>query len=416
MNAFEYRNGHLYAEDCPLEALATTFGTPLYVYSRTHMREQFQILKKAMAPVNPVLHFAVKSNSNAAVINLFAQEGAGADIVSGNELWRAIQAGIDPAHAAFAGVGKTVEEIDYALSCDIGLFTVESEPELYRLSERAQATGQTARVAMRVNPDVDPKTHKYTSTGKKESKFGVDLQRAMAAYEQAAALPGLEIAGLHMHLGSPIMTLDPYVEALDKVAPFCAQLKALYPTFRILDIGGGLGIPYRPEEAEFDVQAFADAVIPRLQAIGLEVHLEPGRFLVGNGGVLLTQVQFIKDNPFRKFIVIDAAMNDLIRPALYQAYHEIMPVRETTETVFGDVVGPVCESGDFFASERDLPAVKPGELLAVKSAGAYAFAMASTYNSRPRPAEVMVDGNRVECIRTRETREDLIQGESIPQW
>jgi diaminopimelate decarboxylase len=263
---------------------------------------------------------------------------------------------------------------------------------------------------------VDPKTHKYTSTGKKESKFGVNLERALKAYELAASLPGIEIAGIHMHIGSPVMTVDPYEQALKKVLPVCEKLKALYPTFHVLDIGGGLGIKYTPEQEPFDVEEFAARLVPMLKGSGLDISMEPGRFLTGNNGLLVCRVQFIKDNPFKKFIVIDAAMNDLIRPALYEAYHGILPVRETSETVFGDVVGPVCESGDFLAFERDLPAVKPGELLAVNSAGAYGFAMSSTYNSRGRAAEVMVCGDRSELVREREVKEDLVKGEIIPAW
>lgn len=406
----------MYAEDVPLSTLAEEYGTPLYVYSRGHMLAQYDALKAALADVRPSIHFAMKSNSNAAVIHLFAELGAGADVVSGGELSRAVAAGIDPAHVAFAGVGKTREEIDQALEAGIGLFTVESEPELERISERAQAAGKVGRIALRVNPDVDPKTHKYTNTGKKESKFGVDLDRALRAYESASALPGIEIAGLHMHLGSPIMTIDPYVRALEKITPVCAELKAKYPSFRHLDIGGGMGIPYKPGDEPFDVKAFAAAVTPLLKKIDMQVHLEPGRFLTGNAGVLLCTVQYVKDNPFKKFIVVDGAMNDLIRPALYEAYHGIKAVNETTETLFGDVVGPVCESGDFFAFERELPAVAQDELLVVESAGAYGFVMGSTYNSRGRPAEVMVSGDRHELIRERESISELARGERIPEW
>ena len=311
---------------------------------------------------------------------------------------------------------KTGEEISYALDQDILCFTVESEPELERISACARAAGRRARVDIRVNPGVDPKTHKYTSTGERESKFGVDLERARRAYALAAGLPGIEIAGLHMHIGSPVNEVAPYAEAMEKVVPLCRELKAAYPTFQHLDIGGGLGIPYRPDDEPFDLEGFAAVIVPPLKELGLRTILEPGRFITGNAGILVAEVQYVKDNPFKKFVVVDAAMSDLIRPALYEAYHGIEPVRATEEMIFGDVVGPVCESGDFLARERELPSVRPGDLLAVRGAGAYGFVMASAYNSRPRPAEVMVSGDRAECVRARETSDELVRGERIPEW
>lgn len=416
MKSFTYRNGSLFAEDVAVAALAKEYGTPLYVYSRGHLVSQFAALKAAMAPVNPLICYAVKANSSAAVISTFAQLGAGADVVSGGELCRARRAGVPANKIVFAGVGKTEAEVELALREGILYFTVESEQELERISACAKKLGAVGRIAIRVNPDVDPKTHKYTSTGKKENKFGVNLERALAAYELAARLPNLELTSLHMHLGSPIMTSDPYSEALAKVKDLCMDLKARFPTFRHIDIGGGLGIAYRPTDHAFDLKIFADAVIPPLKELGLTVSMEPGRFLVGNAGILVTQVQYVKENPFKKFIVVDAGMNDLIRPALYQAYHHVQPVRETSDTLHGDVVGPVCESGDFFAQDRELPAAKQGDLLAVMSAGAYAFTMASNYNSRPLLAEVMVAGARHELIRARESVEDLVRGERIPNW
>jgi len=416
VSGFDFRNKQLFAEDVPVAELAAKYGTPLYVYSRSCLQFQYRALQKVMAPINPLICFAVKSNTNAAVIQTFAAEGSGADVVSAGELYRARKAGIPANKIVFAGVGKTETEIEYALRENILYFTVESEPELERISAVAKKHGLTGRIAIRVNPDVDPKTHKYTSTGKKENKFGVDLERAMQAYELAAKLPNLEITSLHMHLGSPIMTKDPYEEALHKVKDLCRDLKARFPSFRHIDIGGGLGIVYKPGDKPFDLQSFADAVIPPLKELQLSVSMEPGRFLVGNAGILVTKVEYIKENPFKKFIVIDAAMNDLIRPALYEAYHEIKPVREISETVFGDLVGPVCESGDFLAANRDLPAVKQGDLLSVMSAGAYGYVMSSTYNSRGRAAEVMVQGTRHELVRARETIEDVVRGERMPNW
>ncbi|MCB1069821.1 MAG: diaminopimelate decarboxylase [Kiritimatiellae bacterium] len=411
-----YRNGWMHIEDVPVRELVETYGTPLYIYSRSHLIAQYRALQAAMAPVHPLICYAVKSNTNAAVIATFAGLGAGADVVSGNELRRARMAGVPANRIVFAGVGKTEAEITLALQEDILYFTVESEAELERISAVASRLDLEARVAIRVNPDVDPKTHKYTSTGKKENKFGVNLERAAAAYELASRLPNLEISSLHMHLGSPIMNETPYAEAMEKVAPLCRELKARYPSFRHIDIGGGLGIPYRPEDQPFDLDAFAGAMIPPLQELGLSVSMEPGRFLTGNGGILVTRVEYVKPNPEKQFIVIDAAMNDLIRPALYEAYHEIRPVKETAETVHGDLVGPICESGDFLAANRDLPALKQGDYAAVMSAGSYGFVMASTYNSRPLAAEVMVEGSRHELVRARGTFEDLIRGESIPTW
>lgn len=413
---FSYRQGVLHAEGVSVEALAAAHGTPLYVYSRTHLITQYQALHAALQRINPQIYFAIKSNSNLAVIRTMAEQGAGADVVSGGELFRARKAGVAANKIVFAGVGKTEAEIDYALQEGIQFFTVESEGELDRIASRAQALGCTGRIAIRVNPDVDPHTHKYTSTGKAENKFGVDLARAEKAYEQALRLPGLEVAGLHMHLGSPIMSPTPYAEALEKVQPLCTQLKRDVPTFTHLDIGGGLGIAYRPDEAPLDPRDFAAAVLPALHALDLKVGLEPGRFFTGNAGILVTRVEYLKENPFKKFVIVDAAMNDLLRPPLYEAYHEIKPVVATPDQFHGDVVGPVCESGDFLAVNRDLPAVPPGGLLAVMSTGAYGFVMASNYNTRGRAAEVMVAGDQAELVRERETWDDLVRGERIPDW
>jgi diaminopimelate decarboxylase len=411
MNAFEYRNGALCAEDVDVAELAARYGTPLFVYSRAQLQAQFGALTAAFAAVQPLICYSVKTNSNAAVIKTFAAAGAGADVVSGGELWRARRAGMPTEKIVFAGVGKTADEIEYALKENIRFFTVESEPELARISDIARRLGVTGRVALRVNPDVDPQTHKYISTGKKENKFGLDLARAEQAYVIAARLPHLEVVGLHMHIGSQILTSHPFIEAVQKIAPLCTTLKRIHPSFRCLDIGGGIGIQYKPEQHPLDPAAVAHEIVPLLQPLGLEIVMEPGRFLVGNAGLLVARVQYVKDNPFKKFIIVDAAMNDLIRPSLYQAHHEICAVRETAQRVLGDVVGPICESGDFLAQDRELPAVQQGDLLAVRSAGAYGFAMSSNYNSRPRAAEVMVSGSGHQLIRRRETWEDLVDHE-----
>ena len=403
----------MHADTVPVARLAEEHGTPLFVYSKTCLRESYSELRQAMSELDPLICYSVKANSNGAVIRTFLDEGAGVDIVSGGELFRALRAGADPSTIVFAGVGKTREEIEYALREEILFFTVESEPEAQRISECATKLGVTGRIAFRINPDVDPQTHKYISTGKKENKFGLDIERTLRAYEMAAGLPNIEITGLHMHIGSQILTTQPYLEALTKVVDLCSRLKQEYGTFRHIDIGGGLGIRYRPEEEPLSPATLAESIVPILRELGLSVVLEPGRILVGNAGILVCRVQFVKDHPLRKFVVVDAGMSDLIRPALYQAYHEINPVRECEETFLGDVVGPICESGDFLAAERLLPAVAQDDLLAVRSAGAYGFVMASRYNSRPLAAEVMVEGSRSFVIRERESWEDLVSGEKF---
>ena len=396
--------------------MAEQYGTPLFVYSRTHVLAQYRALAEAFAAVQPLICYSVKTNSNGALIKTLAAEGAGVDLVSGGELERARRAGVASDKMVFAGVGKTEAEIETALRANILFFTVESEAELERISAVAVRLKTVGRVALRVNPDVDPQTHKYISTGKKENKFGLDLARAEQAYALAARLPGLEIAGLHMHIGSQILSPQPFVEAVRKTAPLCAALHKRYATFRYFDIGGGLGIQYKPEQHPLAPATLAHELVPLLQPLGLQVVMEPGRSLVGNAGALITRVQYIKDNPFKKFVIVDAGMNDLIRPSLYQAHHEIQAVRATAERLPGDVVGPICESGDFLAQDRDLPAVKPGDLLAVLSAGAYGFSMSSNYNSRPRAAEVLVQGARHALIRRRESWDDLVSHEVDVAW
>ena len=412
MDSFNYKSGWLYAEGVCVEGLAEQYGTPLYVYSRGHLQQQYRALASALRAVKPLICFSVKTNTNAAVIQTFARLGAGADVVSGGELFRALRAGIPASKIAFAGVGKTVADIEYALKQDILFFTVESEPELERISSCARRLRKTARIALRVNPDVDPKTHKYISTGKKENKFGLDLGRTERAYRLAARLPNLEIVGLHMHIGSQILSSAPYQHALHKVETLCRELKARYPTFRFIDMGGGLGISYRASQKPLDPRHFAEITVPALRRLDLQVVMEPGRFLVGNAGILVTRVQYVKDGPSKKFVIVDAGMNDLIRPPLYQAHHDVISVEKKRGRFMADVVGPICESGDFFAQDRHLPRVKAGDLLAILSAGAYSFSMASNYNSRGRAAEILVDGRRHNVVRKRETWQDLIRGES----
>ncbi len=411
MSVFAYVNGVLRAEDVSVESLAEAYGTPLYVYSRRAMRDRYAALTAALKAVDPLIAYSVKANANRSVLSEFFALGSGADIVSGGELFRALRAGADPAKIVFAGVGKTREEIVAAIEKDILFFTVESEPETERISACASAAGKTARIAFRVNPDVDPQTHRYITTGKKENKFGLDRARVAQACRQAVRLPHVSVAGLHMHIGSQILSPEPFAEALDCVVGLCEEIRGICPDLRWLDIGGGIGIPYRPEEKPFDLAAYAGLLVPRLKRSGLSVVLEPGRFLVGPAGILVCRVQYVKENAFRKFVVADAGMNDLIRPSLYEAFQSVVPVRETEGRMFGDLVGPICESGDFLARDRELPEVREGDLLAVRDAGAYGFSMASNYNSRPRAAEIMVDGDRAFPIRTRETLEDLVRGE-----
>ena len=416
MDAFTYRRGQLFAEGVAVAELAKKYGTPLFIYSRSHIQEQYRSLVGALHELDPLVCYSVKVNTSAAIINTLAKEGSGADVVSGGELYRALKAGIPSERIAFAGVGKKEDEIEYALKSNILFFTVESEQELERISAVAKRLKKIARVALRVNPDVDPKTHKYISTGKKENKFGMDIGRALYNYALAAKLPNIEIAGLHMHIGSQILSAAPFAEAAKKVASVVTELKILYPTFRYLDIGGGLGIRYKPEHAPLLPATFAKAVVPILKPLGVKIVMEPGRNIVGNAGILVVEVQYVKQGPSKKFIIIDGAMNVLIRPALYEAHHEVIAVKQTKTTTMGDVVGPICESADFFALDRKLPDVKQGDLLAVLSAGAYSMSMSSNYNTRNRCAEIMVSGKRAEVVRKRETVTEQIANERVPKW
>jgi diaminopimelate decarboxylase len=412
MEVFTYIDGELCAEQVPVRQLARQYGTPLYVYSRGHLREQYRALANAMTAVSPLICYSMKANSNAAVVRTLAGEGAGVDIVSGGELFRARRAGVDASRIVFAGVGKTRDEIEYALREKILFFTVESEAELARISECAAQTGVTASVAFRLNPDVDAHTHDYVNTGRKHTKFGLDSQRIVAAGKTAAKLRNVRVVGLHMHIGSQILSADPFARALQELHKVYRELTAICPDMQYVDIGGGLGISYEPGQQPLSPESFAAAMVPALKQLGQKVVIEPGRYLVGNAGILVCEVQYIKENTTGRFVITDAGMNDLIRPSLYQAYHGVKAVRETAATWEADLVGPVCESGDFFAQHRNLPVVRQGDLLAVCSAGAYGFSMASTYNSRPMPAEVMVDGSQALLIRRRGTREDLVAGET----
>ncbi|MDD5557339.1 MAG: diaminopimelate decarboxylase [bacterium] len=416
MHDFRYRNGVLRCEGIPLDRLARAHGTPLYVYSRATLLGHYRRLDRAFASVPHLICFSVKSNANIAVLRTLARAGAGFDIVSGGELERVRAAGGDPRRVVFAGVGKTGEEIALAIRAGILFFSVESAGELEAIAALAGRLGKTARVSIRVNPDVDAGTHRHVTTGRAENKFGMDLGSARAAYARAAAHPRLEPVGVQMHIGSQITETAPYVAAIRRIRPFVRDLAGAGIRPAYLDIGGGMGIVYR-EETPATAARFAAAVLPEVADLGMTIILEPGRFIAGNAGVLLTRVLYLKEGGGRRFVIVDAGMNDLIRPSLYGAFHSIVPVRRLRRRrIVADVVGPVCESADCFAACREIPAPRPGELLAVMGAGAYGFSMASNYNARRRPAEVLVSGARHALVRERERWADLMRGERIPAF
>jgi diaminopimelate decarboxylase len=413
MNYFTYHNDQLHAEDVPLSELAARHGTPLYVYSARTLRRHFRILSEAFAGTDSLICFAMKALSNLSILKLFTDLGAGFDIVSAGELMRCLKAGADPRKIVFSGVGKTDVEIEAALMARILMINVESRPELHRVSLVAQHVKAQAPISLRVNPDLDPGTHPHISTGHRDSKFGIPLSQVYEYYAEARTLKNLELAGLSTHIGSQITETAPFAEAGEKVAQIVKRLRADGIALKYLDLGGGLGIPYQ-EQPPSPTQ-YAAALLGPLRDIGLKIIIEPGRVLVGNAGVFLTKVLYVKETDVKRFVVVDGAMNDLIRPVLYEAYHEIAPVvrRNVGARLTADVVGPVCESGDFFARERDLPALESGDLLAVMSAGAYGFVMSSNYNSRPRAAEILVDGTEAHLVRDRDTFEDIIRNEHL---
>lgn len=417
MTHFALKNGVLNAESVALPTIAEQFGTPAYVYSRAALtaalKEFHDVLGAHPAGAGALVCYAVKANSNLAILNLFARLGAGFDIVSGGELQRVLAAGADPQKVVFSGVGKTAAEMKLALEAGIFCFNIESIPEIERLNEVAGQLGKKAPVSLRVNPNVDPKTHPYISTGLKEAKFGVAYDDALALYRRAAALPNIAVVGIDCHIGSQLLDPSPFAEALDRILALIDQLAAEGIQVHHIDLGGGLGIKYRADQVQPTVASYLIPLLDKLQGRGLKVVLEPGRRLVGNAGLLLTRVEFLKHGEAKDFAIIDAAMNDLMRPALYEAWHDIDPVvPRAGATRDYDVVGPVCETGDFLGQARPLN-IEPGDLLAVMSAGAYGMAMASNYNTRPRAVEVMVDGEQVHVIRRRETVEQLYAGESV---
>jgi diaminopimelate decarboxylase len=432
VHSFRYRDGQLHCEDVDLAQVAEQLGTPLYVYSAGTILDHYARLDAALEPLDHLICYAVKANSNRAILKLLADAGAGFDIVSGGELYRVLAAGGDPADCTFAGVGKSREEIEYALEQRVYSLNVESERELEHIDRIAGAKEIRAPIALRVNPDVDPHTHEYISTGSHENKFGIALDRVAAVYERAAKMRNVEIIGIQMHIGSQVTQAKPFASAIGKVRPIVRELKSKYG-IKFFSIGGGMGIVYRRalesgsgkwwydhggESSAFSVHDYAEAIVPSLRELDIRILVEPGRFLVGNAGVLLTRVRYIKKTGAKKFAIVDAGMNDLIRPALYQSYHEIVPVAEPSRTKSAekiDIVGPVCESGDFFALAREMPELHEGDLLAIMSAGAYGFVMASNYNSRPLPAEALVRGKKFALIRKRQTWEDLVRDEIGPE-
>lgn len=409
---YSYRDRNLYVEDVDLESIARSAGTPVYVYSATAIRERFRLYNDAFGDVPHEVFYAVKANSNLSVLRLLAAEGAGFDIVSGGELYRVLRAGGDPAKVVFSGVGKTRDEGEYALTSGIHSFNCESEAELALIDSIAARLGVTARIAMRVNPHVDAQTHPYISTGLRDHKFGIDIAAVEDVYARAAGFTHLVAEGVSCHIGSQLLDTAPLKDALDAVLALTGRLRAKGVPIRHLDLGGGLGVPYKPDQQEPDIAAHIRAVCARCAGHDLKLMMEPGRSIVGPAGALLTRVLYRKPAESKEFVVVDAAMNDLIRPALYQAFHEIVPLRAHMPGTFtADVVGPVCETGDFFARDREMANVLPGDFLALCTAGAYGFVLASNYNSRPRPAEVLVEGASWKFIRTRETLEDLVRGE-----
>jgi diaminopimelate decarboxylase len=410
---FEYRGGQLHAEDVPLADVARRHGTPTYVYSRATLTRHFKAFDQALAGAEHLVCYAVKANSSLAVLQVLARLGSGFDIVSGGELARVLKAGGDPRKVVFSGVGKTAAEMRQALVTGIHCFNVESEAELMRLNDIAQGLKKRAPASLRVNPDVDPKTHPYISTGLKQNKFGIEIAEAERLYLKARALPGLELHGVACHIGSQLQDLSPFLDALDRVLALVDRLHAQGIALAHLDVGGGLGVRY-DDETPPSPSELAGAVRERLASRKLKILMEPGRAIAGNAGVLLTRVEYLKPGAEKSFAVVDAAMNDLLRPSLYDAWHAIVPVSEASAAPQGlyDIVGPICESGDWLGRDRKL-ALATGDLLAIRTAGAYGFTMSSNYNTRPRAAEVMVDGREIHLVRERESLDDLLRGESL---
>lgn len=418
MHHFRYVSDRLYCEDVPIQRICDEVGTPVFIYSRGTLERHFRIFDEPFGAVDHLVCYSMKACSNIAILRLFANLGSGIDIVSGGELYRALKAGVDPSRIVYSGVGKKASEMDEALAAGILMFNVESEEELTILDQRVRALGKKAPIALRVNPDVDPLTHPYISTGLKKNKFGIDVERSLELYRKARQMSGISVVGVDCHIGSQLTELAPFLEATDRLKSLISTLRSEGLEVRYLDIGGGLGIPYDEEEPP-PPSAYGEAIVERIRDMNVKLILEPGRLLVGNAGILVTRVLYQKQGAEKAFVIVDAAMNDLIRPSLYKAHHSVWKVlRNSAEApegrVIADLVGPICESGDFLAQARDMEAVESGDLLALMSAGAYGFSMSSNYNSRTRAAEVLVDGDNYWVIRDREAYDDLIRGERIP--
>lgn len=417
---FQYHNGQMQAEDVALEAIAAEVGTPFYCYSAATLRRHVQVLQDAFAGIDTLIAYAMKANSNQAVLAVVAGAGAGADVVSLGELERAVRAGIAPEKIIFSGVGKTEAEMARGLELGILCFNLESEPELERLNRVAGKMGTIAPVSVRVNPNVDAKTHAKISTGKSENKFGIPFERAEAVYARIAEAEHLQAVGVDMHIGSQITDLEPFDNAFALLAELVGTLRSQGHAIEHVDVGGGLGIPYRADApAPPDPLAYAEIVKSRVSSLGCKLIIEPGRLIAGNAGILVTRVDYVKQSPDKTFVIVDAAMNDLIRPTLYEAHHDIEPVLEAEpdgKRIRADIVGPICESGDYLAQNRVIANVAEGDLLAVMTAGAYGAAMSGTYNTRPLIAEVLVDGDRFAVVRPRQTLEDLIGLDRVPDW
>ena len=416
MHDFQYRGDSLFCEEVPISDIAADVGTPFYLYSRRTLESHFRAFDSAFAKTEHLICFSAKANSNLAVLRIFSRLGGGIDVVSGGEIYRAVQAGVKPEKIVYSGVGKRPDEIEYALKQPILMFNIESSQELLAIDQIAGRLGAKAPVSLRVNPDVDPKTHPYISTGLKKNKFGINIQKSLDDYILASTLQNTEVIGVSCHIGSQLTEVGPFVEAVQRIKELVAKLRSAGIRIRYVDLGGGLGITYNQEEPPHP-REYAEALMKELPGLDCTLILEPGRVIVGNAGILVTRVLYTKEGGEKNFVIVDAAMNDLIRPSLYGSYQRIQPVhrKDRVETTV-DVVGPICESGDFLAKDRKIPKVEPGELLAVMSAGAYGFTMSSNYNSRPRVAEVMADKNRFGVVRKREEYEDLIRGESIPDF
>jgi diaminopimelate decarboxylase len=416
MHYFEYKKGELHCERVPVSRIAQQMGTPFYLYSYRTLVRHFKVFNEAFEGIPHLVCYSMKANSNLGLIRLFVNLGGGVDVVSGGELYRALKAGADPQKIVFSGVGKKEEEVEYALKAGILMFNVESSMELQAINQVAGRMNKRAPISIRVNPDIDAKTHPYITTGLKQNKFGIDILRAPMAYRLASELPNLKIMGIDCHLGSQLVEVDPFVEALKKLKGLVDDLRGEGMEIRYLDLGGGLGITYNDEEPPHPYE-YASNILDEIRSFNCTLILEPGRVIVGNAGILVSKVLYRKENEEKRFIIVDAAMNDLVRPSYYGSFHQVLPVKDDErEKIVADVVGPVCESADFLAKGRTLPNLAPGELIAVMSAGAYGFSMSTNYNSRPRVAEVLVRDDEIHVIRKREEYEDLVRGEEIPEF